>query len=399
MKIRRLAVSGVLCVVLATPAAAQSAAPGGRNSIGPAWDSVALRFTEYVQADRIAGASAVFIERGKVRAALHQGRADAAAGLPVTDRTIFHWGSLTKTLGAVAIMQLRDRGRLTLDDPVVRWIPELRQVHDPFGGTDSITIRMLLSHSAGYQSPTWPWTDGAEWEPFEPTRWEQLVAMMPYQRLHFRPGSRYGYSNPAYIYLARIVELASGDPWQSYVQKNIFTPLGLTRSYFGTTPYHLAADRSHGYYVRRDSAGTDTVRDVGADFDPGVTIPNGGWNAPVADLVTWINALSGLAPVEVLARSSLEEMWTPVVEVGPDPGSGSMEQMGLGFFLVNDAGGRYVGHTGTQAGYRSWVRFDPATGRGYVIVVNTTELSRRGTAPELTALLQAAQRLLTAERR
>ena len=103
-------------------------------------------------------------------------------------------------------MQLRDRGLLTLDDKVTSYIPELRQVHNRFGSMDAITIRMLLSHTAGFQDPTWPYKAGKSWEPFEPTRWEQLVSMMPYQEIDFRPGSQFGYSNPAFIYLARIIE-------------------------------------------------------------------------------------------------------------------------------------------------------------------------------------------------
>ena len=383
-----MAVAIVACTAAgAGPAAAQeSAAPSG-------WTAFTGRMDAYVQADDIVGASAVFVRDGRIVARHHVGRADAATGRAVDDSTIFHWGSVTKTIGAAAVMQLRDRGRLTLDDPVLRWIPELRQVDDPFDAADSITVRMLLSHSAGYQSPTWPWTDGADWEPFEPTRWEQLVAMMPYMRLQFRPGSRYGYSNPAYIYLARIVEAASGDPWQSYVQKNIFTPLGLTRSYFGATPYHLAGDRSHGYYVRRDSTGRDSLIDVGADFDPGITIPNGGWNAPVDDVATWMSALVGATPLAVLPRATVDEMMTPVVDVGPDPGSRATERMGLGLFVVESNGRRFVGHTGTQAGYRSWIRFDPAARTGYVIVVNTSPAGRRGPAPELAAMLEAAHLL------
>lgn len=376
-------------------AIAASASPAGAQSgaARPAhWEAFTRRLDAYARADRITGASALFVADGRIVARHHYGLADHAATRAVDDSTIFHWGSVTKTLGAVAVLQLRDRGRLTLDDPVARWIPELRQVHDPFGGTDSITIRMLLSHSAGYQSPTWPWTDGEAWEPFEPTRWEQLVAMMPYMRLRFQPGSRYGYSNPAYVYLGRIVEAASGDPWQSYIQKNTFSPLGLARSYFGATPWHLAAHRSHGYYIRRDSAGRDSLQDVGADFDPGITIPNGGWNAPPDDVARWLVAL--MDPESgVLRRASLEEMWTPVVEVGPDPGTGATETMGLGFFIVDVEGRRFLGHTGTQAGYRSWVRFEPASRTGYVIVVNTSHLGSRDEPPALEAMLQAAQRL------
>ena len=110
-------------------------------------------------------------------------------------------------------MQLRDRGKLSLDDKVTRWVPELREIHDPYGMIDSITIRMLLSHSSGFQNATWPYGNGEPWEPFEPTTWNQLVAMMPYQQLLFKPGSKYSYSNPGFIYLARIIEKMSGDPW------------------------------------------------------------------------------------------------------------------------------------------------------------------------------------------
>jgi CubicO group peptidase (beta-lactamase class C family) len=168
--------------------------------------------------------------------------------------TIYHWASITKTLTAIAVFQLRDRGLVSLDDPVTRWVPELRQVHDSFGPIDAITIRMLLGHSAGFQSPTWPYGEGRPWEPFEPTRWEQLVAMMPYQEIHFAPDSRYGYSNPGFIYLARVIEAISGDPWQGYIYKNVWGPLGLAHSYFGVTPYWLAAYRSNNYSVVLDSA-------------------------------------------------------------------------------------------------------------------------------------------------
>ena len=83
------------------------------------------------------------------------------------------------------------RARVSTD-----FIPELRRVHSDWGTTDSITVQMLLSHASGLQGVTWPWTTGAPWEPFEPTTWEQLVAMMPYQRLAFKPGTLYSYSNP-----------------------------------------------------------------------------------------------------------------------------------------------------------------------------------------------------------
>ena len=170
------------------------------------WAAFTRLFDELVDRDKVVGSSIVVVEGGRIIAYHAYGFADIANHKPVTEQTIFHYGSITKTLAAISIMQLRDRGRLTLDDHVTQYIPELRLVHNPYGSMDTITIRMLLSHSAGFQGPTWPYKQGKPWEPFEPTTWAQLVAMMPYQEVAFPPGSRYSYSNPAFIYLARIVE-------------------------------------------------------------------------------------------------------------------------------------------------------------------------------------------------
>ena len=358
------------------------------------WTDLTRRFDAFAEAAGVVGGSAVLVRKGAIAARHHFGYADLAAKRRVTDRTIYHWASVTKTLTAVAVLQLRDRGLLKLDDPITRWVPELREIHDPDGMADSITIRMLLSHSSGLQNPTWSWSRGEPWEPFEPTTWGQLVAMMPYQRLHFRPGSRYGYSNPGYIYLARVIEKLSGDPWAVYVQKNLWTPLGMDRSYVGSTPYHLAADRSHGYRVAGDS-----TTDLGADFDPGITIPNGGWNAPVEDVARYIGFLTGF-PADpavrarhegVLARRTLREMWTPSIETGA--ALPEFASVGLGFFSLDAGGRRIVGHTGDQAGYRSYVYIDPAAGSGIILVFNSTNEDGIG-GREMAALAREAIGLL-----
>ncbi len=362
----------LLGAATATPLAAQ--AP-------PGWAAFVRTFDAAADSGQVVGGSAVLVQGGRIVARHDYGLAERARGQRVNDRTIFHYGSITKTLTAIAIMQLRDRGRLTLDDHITRYIPELRRVHDPYGAIDSITLRMLLTHSAGFQNPTWPWKQGLPWEPFEPTTWDQLVAMMPYEELLFRPGEGMSYSNPGYIYLARVVETLSGDPWETYVQKNILSPLGLTRSYFGATPYYLADDRADSYLLLRDSAGRDSVVDFGRDFDPGITIPNGGWNAPLADLATYAGFLAGATHGDtalarrfaaVLAPATLAEMWRPLIALGDTLGpDGGPEAMGLGFF-VNDRGAyRLVGHTGSQAGFISFLWLNQATGAAAIAVLNT----------------------------
>jgi CubicO group peptidase (beta-lactamase class C family) len=379
VSIARLAALSLAFAIGAHTLAAQ--APSG-------WVDFAGLFQGYVDSDKVVGASALVMKDGRVLARHDAGKADRAANVAVNDRTIFHWGSITKTLTAISIMQLRDRGKLSLDDRVLRWVPELRQLHDPFGMIDSITVRMLLSHTAGFQNGTWPYDSGKPWEPFEPTSWNQLVAMMPYQELHFRPGSRYGYSNPAFIYLARIIEQVSGDPWESYVQKNIFAPLGLDRSYFRSTPYFLAAERSHNYYIRKDSSGAERLIDNGADFDPGITSPNGAWNAPLADLVKYAAFLTNVVIPGtsreryeiVLKRSSLEEMWQRGKPMSQSYESAPRQWMGLSFFVLDRGGTTLLGHTGSQAGFRAFLYFNPATSAAVVAAFNTTNFASPASA-------------------
>ena len=364
---------GIVAMLAAVPLAAQRADPP------TGWDAFTHLFDASAKSDSIVGASVLVMRDGRVLAHHEYGMADRTLDQPVNERTIYHWASITKTLTGIAIMQLRDRGKLSLDDRVTRYIPELRRVHDPYGSMDSITIRMLLSHSAGFQDATWLWSKGKSWEPFEPTTWNQLVAMMPYEELLFKPGSQYSYSNPGFIYLARIIEQLTGDPWESYIRKNIFMPLGLDHSYFRSTPYYLAADRSNNYTVTRDSAGHVEVRENGRDFDPGITVPNGGWNAPLSDLVTYMafltDATHGNADTQrlydtVLKRSTLEEMWKPLYTTstgGYAPG----DSVGLSFFTIHRGAATLIGHTGSQAGFLSFMYFNPATRAAVIAAFNT----------------------------
>ena len=376
---------GAACALLPSLASAQPATPrdrpatpASRPPVTDDWGAFLRLFDAYADSDRVVGASVLVMRAGRVIERHDYGWADRAARQRVDARTIFHWGSITKTLTAISVMQLHDRRGLSLDEAITRYVPELRQVHDPYGMIDSITLRMLLSHSAGFQNPTWPYTNGKSWEPFEPTTWNQLVAMMPYQELHFRPGSRYSYSNPGFIYLARVIEQLSGDPWESYVQKNIFAPLGLGHSYFGATPYYLASDRSNNYSVRRDSTGAIAEIANGRDFDPGITIPNGGWNAPLSDLAMYAAFLTGAAQDDstrrrydvVLPRPTLTSMWRPLHAMSE--GGAAPDSMALSFFVVHRAAATIMGHTGSQAGFRSFLFFNPATSATVIAAFNTT---------------------------
>ncbi len=346
-----------------------------------------------MQGAGIVGSSLVLVRDGRIAAAQQVGFQDLEARRPVTPDTIFHWGSITKTFTGIAIMQLRDRQRLALDDPAVKYVPELRQVHNPFGDISQVTIRQLMSHTAGFRAPTWPWGGDQDWHPFEPTRWEQVVSMFPYTTLLFPPGSKYSYSNPGVIFLGRIIEALSGDDYEMYITKNILAPLGMSRTFFDRAPNHLLPMRSHSYY-RSDEG----LREERFDFDTGITVSNGGLNAPLGDMARYLAFLMGDARQAevydgVLPRASLEEMFRPVTRASDgEGGTGQDVRIGLSFFLERHEGLDLVAHSGSQGGFLSHFYLHLPTRTGFIVAYNTEVTTKKGANPEVTRQVDAELR-------
>jgi CubicO group peptidase (beta-lactamase class C family) len=350
----------------------------------PDWGNVRRFFRQQVTDAWIVGATLLIVRDGKVEGEEFVGAQEEKSRRPVDRDTIYHWASITKTFTGIAIMQLRDRGLLTLDDPVVKYVPEVRQIHNPFGEASPITIRRLMSHSAGLRASTWPWGGDRPWHPFEPTAWSQLVAMFPYTEVMFAPGSQYRYSNPGIILLGRIIETLSKDDYEMYITKNILMPLEMHRTFFDQAPSHLRDRRSHSY--TRTDAGLEEMR---FDFDTGITVSNGGLNAPVTDMARYLAFLIGDKTRSeydgVLRRTSLEEMWTPVIRaVDGEGGSGRDVQAALSFFVERHKGVELIGHSGDQNGFLSHLYIHRASRVAYVIAFNTDVSSKSRTKPRIT---------------
>jgi CubicO group peptidase (beta-lactamase class C family) len=355
--------------IAALAASATIALPAPQPPSG--WAHVASGYRAALQQAGIVGSSLMLLRNGRVLAHENVGRQDAESGTPVDDDTIYHWASITKTFTGIAIMQLRDRGLLTLDDPVVKYVPELRLAHDSFGPIDQIKIRHLMSHSAGFRGATWPWGGDKPWHPFEPTTWQQIVAMMPYTDVEFPPGSKYSYSNPGVIFLGRIVEQLTGEDYEMYVMKNILMPLGMRSSFFDRAPAYLLPHRSHSYF--RDD---QNRREGRFDFDTGITVSNGGLNAPFGDMAKYIAFLQadGARPEYdvVLKRSSLREMWTPQIAALEGEGTnGSDSHAALSFFVERYGNVELVGHSGDQNGFISHLYLHPKSGFAWLLSMNT----------------------------
>jgi CubicO group peptidase (beta-lactamase class C family) len=343
-----------------------------KGKLGAALASFETFYDQSLKSSGVVGNSFMLIHDNQVIVRRFHGLAHLAEKRAVDEHTIYHWASITKTFTGIAIMQLRDRGLLSLDDPIIKYMPELRAVHNRFGAMDKITIRHLLSHSSGFRGATWPWGGDKDWHPAEPTRWEQLVAMLPYTEILFAPGSKYSYSNPGIVFLGRVIETLNNEDWEVYIDKNIFKPLEMHRSYFDRTPYHLLKHRSHSYQLLNGKLTPGRF-----DMDTGITVSNGGLNSPLTDMVKYLNFLLGDPKrqgvyEQVLKRSSLEEMWKPVVEVPEDDkGQNRKDFMGLCFFIEDNFGMRFVGHSGHQNNFASHFYLNPERRAAYIIAFNT----------------------------
>ncbi|MFD1720692.1 serine hydrolase domain-containing protein [Amnibacterium endophyticum] len=291
------------------------------------------------------------------------GTADLAdPTVPLDERTQFLIASNTKTFTAVMVLQLRDEGRLRLDDPIDDHLPGSRQ--------PGVTIRQLLAHASGMQR-----------EPVRPEFWDTL-AVPPADRFVedwnaservLPPHAAWHYSNLAFIALGEVVAHADGRSWAESLQARLLDPLGLTRTTLALQPPAAGL-----YFVPPYS---DVPVDEPVLFT-GILAAAGGLASTVADLATWHGFL--LDPDEsVLRRDTALEMREP--HAARDPRSGTMQ--GLGLALVHREGRTWFGHTGGAPGGITGAYSDPESGLTGVVLMNNS-VAR---TPESTAIGFAEQ--------
>ncbi|MEV4703481.1 serine hydrolase domain-containing protein [Actinoplanes sp. NPDC049316] len=321
---------------------------------------------------------------GIVARAQAAGRAPSLALAVVRDRALLHFtgagetpppdpktqyrlGSITKTLTATMVMQLRDEGFFALDDLLYRHLPGT-----PVGG---ITLRQLLGHVSGLQrEPAGPW-----WERRDGGTVDQLLAELEFDKVAGPPFRTYHYSNLAYGLLGAVLHRVTGESWADLVGKRVLDPLGMKR-----TTYHPVEPYARGYVVHSlDGSLHEEPRP-----DAGAMAPAGQLWSTVTDMAKWAAFLADPAPA-VLARATVDEMCTPVAMQDEAWTAGH----GLGPEL-NRVGERvYVGHGGSMPGYVSQLLVHRPSRVGVVAFANSYGLhgtSIRAVALEvLTAVLDA----------
>jgi CubicO group peptidase (beta-lactamase class C family) len=292
------------------------------------------------------------------------------------ERTVFRIASMSKSFTASAIMLLRDAGALALDDPAATYVPELAGWVNGAADAGPLTIRHLLTMTAGFPTDD-PWGDRQQGLPIEEFR--GLLAHGV--GFNWAPGTRFEYSNLGYAVLGLIVTAASGLPYDEFIRARLLAPLGMTRSGFSAAEFP-AAELALGY--RRGPGGWEEV-----PFDPyGAFAPMGGVFSCVADLATWSAGFAAAFPPDgaaslaahPLAPASRRQMQLPQAVTGwraPDriPGGppAAPSYYGFGLFVDEDPEfGRMVSHSGGYPGFGSNMRWHPATGLGVIALGNGT---------------------------
>lgn len=289
------------------------------------------------------------------------GRASLEQDRPATPETLYRIASITKLFTSTAILQLRDAGRLRLDDPIVEHLPWFA-IDQPHADAPVMTIRHLLTHTAGLpREAAFPyWTDGDF-----PTM-ERIRERLPRQRAALPTETKWKYSNLAMALAGEIVAAVSGRPYADYVGQHVLEPLGMKRTLVSTPPPDHP-ELATGYLRRLPGGGrTPALHSDGR----GITA--------AANMTTCVTDLARFAMLQfrrgaaggaqVLKSSTVREMQRPHW-LEPDWTAG----WGLGFRIVRQGGKTYVGHGGSLRGYRTQVQLCPAERIGVIVLTNADD--------------------------
>jgi CubicO group peptidase (beta-lactamase class C family) len=327
-------------------------------------------FREYAAAEKVPGLVWGVVIDGRLAHAGAAGVQNLSSKVPVTANTVFRIASMTKSFTALAILKLRDEGKLSLEDPVAKWIPEFARMELPTRDSAPIRIRQLLSHSAGFPEDN-PWGDqqlGASEADLD--QW--LRAGIPFST---PPDTRYEYSNYAFGLLGRIVTKAAGSPYEQYVQSHILDKLGMTATTFAFTQVPPAA-RATGYRRKPDGS-----------YEEEQPLPHGVFGA-MGGLLTNANDLGKYVAFHLNAwpprddddpgpvrRSSVREMshlWTPA-NLYAARAKAAHTGYGFGLGIRSDCRFQHVvGHGGGLPGFGSYMQWLPEYGVGIFAMATLT---------------------------
>ena len=345
MRVKRIL---VLAGAIAAPSLAMSQTPA--TSVDTTSRTVDRVFEDMRGTDR-PGCAVGVSRHGKVVHERGYGMSNLETGTPITPSSIFHVASVSKQFTAMAVMLLASEGKLSVDDDIRKYIPEI-----PDYGT-TITITHLLTHTSGLRDQ-WALLNLARgrFEENRITEADVLDIASRQRALNFTPGGEYVYSNTGYTLAAVIVKRVSGKSLRDFADERIFQPLGMTNTHFHDD-YHMLVPGRTSAYARRGTGWRVSI----PNFD---TYGATSLFTTVGDLLKWEANFDSLA---IGDSAIVAEMETPARLT-----NGDSTGYGLGLGIGRYRGTRVVGHGGADAGYRSYVGRYPEHGLAIAIACNAS---------------------------
>lgn len=307
-------------------------------------------------------------QNGKVLLQRGYGMANLETGTPITPETVFESGSVAKQFTAAAVVLLALEGKLNLDDPVRKYIPELPEYDRP------ITIRHLLTHTSGLREWSslvawqgWPRGSRAHQQP------DLLDVVFRQKALNYSPGEYYSYTNSGYALALTLIERVSGRSFQEFTRERIFRPLGMDRTQWRDDFRRLVPGRAQAY-----SAEDGGEWRLNMPFES--VVGPGGMLTTVGDWLIWSQALAENKLGRALSDSLLRRMRL---------NSGREIPYALGLFVGEYRGVQEISHSGSTAGYSTFLARYPDQGNLTIAV-----LCNSANASPATYVRRLADRLI-----
>ncbi|MCM3876596.1 MAG: beta-lactamase family protein, partial [Thermoanaerobaculia bacterium] len=362
--------------------------PGRRAKLAAAFPEIERIFAEALEKQHIPGAVLGIVIDGELVFTKGFGARDVVTKAAPDADTAFRIASMTKSFTAVAILKLRDEGKLSLDDAVSKHVPELRGLTKATSDAPELTIRHLLSHSEGFPEDN-PWGD-RQLAVSEETFTRRLEAGFPFSNV---PGVAFEYSNTGFAILGRVVARASGMKYRDYVDKNVLRPLGMTSTFWDAAS--IPGDRLAKGYRREGQA---WVEEPG--LADGAYGSMGGLYSTVRDLARYTSFFLSVWPPHdgpetgPIRRGSAREMQEVARFSGGTARRDTVDGLlrmsagGYGYGLGSSQSCRFrfvVGHGGGLPGYGSVMRWLPEHGVALVALGNLTYARWGAPADEMLA--------------
>ena len=333
-----------------------------------AGDAIAKRMQEFADAKQFSGSVTLVANRGKVVHLEAAGLADIATGQAMTKDSIFAVASMTKPITATALMILQDEGKLSVEDPVAKYLPQFKDVALASGPAETeMTIRHLMTHTSGL---------GGEQRCIGSLK--ATVEEIATRKLNFEPGTKWQYS-PGLNVCGRIIEVVSGQPYEQFLAERIFNPLKMVDTTF--TPTNEQRERIATLYQPSEDnralvVASNWITDLSTEIVP---MPSGGLFSTASDMAAFYQMILNGGELEgkrIVSPQAVEQMTTIQtgdIATGFTPGNG----WGLGWCVVREPQGvtEHVspgtfGHGGAF-GTQGWV--DPKTQTIYVLMIQRTK--------------------------